>query len=87
MDHLDKAIIILNNFNLCPLTDSAVLGTECLHCEHMINLEEEYFCTFDDEENLDGLQVKVIIDKLLDLLISGQTEVSKEEIIRMITDM
>jgi len=53
----------------------------------MINLEEEYFCTFDDEEKLDGLQVKVMIDKLLDLLISGQTAVSKEEIIRMITDM
>lgn len=87
MDHLDKTIIVLNNFNLCPQTDSPVLGTECLQCEHINSIDEEFFCTFEAGDNLDELPVKEIIDKLLDLLMSGQTTVHKDEIIRMINDM
>ncbi len=87
MDDLNKTILVLNNFNLCPLTESPVLGTECLQCEHINNIEEEYFCTYEVGENSDGLPVKEIIYKLLDLLMTGQTTVTKNEIIRMINDM
>jgi len=84
---LDRNTIIINNFNLCPLTESPVLGTECLQCEHINNVEEEFFCTYEAGEILDGLPVKEIIDKLLDLLVTGQTTVTKDEIIRMINDI
>ena len=84
---MDGNTIIVNNFNLCPVTDSPVLGTECLHCEHMNSIEEEFFCTYEAGENLDGLPVRKIIDELLDLLVTGQTTVSKDEIIRIINDM
>ena len=84
---MDSNTIILNNFNLCPLTESPVLGTECLQCEHMNSIDEEFFCTYEAGGNLDGLVVKEIIDKLLDLLETGQTTVSKDEIIRIINDM
>ena len=87
MNDLEKTIIILNNFNLCPLTESPVLGTECLQCEHMNSIDEEFFCGYEAGENLDGLPVKEIIDKLLDLLVTGQTTVTKDQIIRMITDL
>lgn len=86
MDHLDKTILVLNNFNLCPLTESPVLGTECLQCEHMNSIEEEFFCTYAAGENPDALSIREIINRLLDLLVTGQTTVTKDEIIRMITN-
>lgn len=87
MNDLEKTIIILNSFNLCPLAESSVLGTECLQCEHLNSIDEEFFCTYEAGENPDGLPVKEIISKLLDLLVNGQTTVTKDEIIRMINNM
>lgn len=84
---MDRNTIILNNFNLCPLIELPVLGTECVQCEHINNVEEEFFCTYEGRENPDGQPIKEIINKLLDLLVTGQTTMTKDEIIRMINDM
>ncbi len=83
---MDRKIII-DNFNLCPLTQSTTLGTACLDCEHMKKIGKEYFCTCEDEEHQDELSVKEIINILLDLLIAGHTTIDRDGIIRIITDM
>lgn len=79
--------IITSNFILCPLTQSPTLGTACLECEYMKNIEEDFFCSCEDEEKLDELSVKEIIDTLLDLLMAGRTTIAKDEIIRIIKEM
>lgn len=79
--------IIINSFNLCPLTQSTTLGIGCLECEYMTSTEEEFFCTCEDDENQNGLLVKDIINMLLDLLMAGYTTIDRDEIKRMITDM
>ncbi len=83
---MDREIIV-TNFNFCPLIQSAVLGMACLECEHVNNIEEQFFCTCEEDEDKDQLAVKDIINKLLDLLAAGQSTVNRDEIIRMITDM
>lgn len=83
---MDRQIII-GNFNLCPLTQSPTLGTACLECEYMRNIEEELFCICEDDENRDELSVKEIINILLDLLTVGCTTINRDEIKRIITEM
>jgi hypothetical protein len=83
---LDRPIII-NSFNLCPLTQSTTLGTACLECEHMQTLEDEYFCTFEDDDNQNLLSVKDIINVLLDLLMAGCTKINRDKIKRIIDDI
>lgn len=83
---LDRQIII-SNFNLCPLTQAPTLGTACLECEYVKNIEEEFFCIREDDENQDELSVKEIINMLLDLLTAGYTKIDRDEIKRIITDM
>jgi len=78
--------IVINNFNLCPLTQLPTLGTECLQCEHMNNNEAEYFCIY-DEDSQAGLPIKEIIDILLDLLVAGKSTISQDELMRIITDI
>ena len=80
-------IIIVDNFNLCPLTQSPTLGMVCLECEYMQNIGEEYFCVHEDDEDRDELSVKEIINVLLDLLMAGNTKINRDEIIRIITGM
>lgn len=83
---MDRQIII-SNFILCPLTQSPTLGAACLECEYMQNIEEEFFCSCEEDENQDKLSVKEIINMLLDLLTAGHTAINRDEIIRMITEM
>lgn len=83
---MDRPIVI-NNFNFCPLIQSPILGMECMECEHIHNIEEEFFCLCEDDEDRDELSMKEIINVLLDLLEAGNTKINRDEIIRIITDM
>lgn len=83
---MDREIIV-SNFNFCPLIQSAILGVACIECEHVKNIEGEYFCMCEEDEDKDQLAVKDIINKLLDLLAAGHSTVNRDEIIRLITDM
>lgn len=53
----------------------------------MKNVEEEFFCICEDDENQDELSVKEIINLLLDLLMAGKTTINRNEIIQRITDI
>lgn len=79
--------IIINNFNLCPLTQVPTLGTECLECEYMQVVAEEYFCICEDDENRDELSVKEIIMVLVNLLSDGRTTIGRDELIRQLRAM
>lgn len=83
---MDRPIII-NNFNLCPLSQAPTLGTECMECEWIQVVGDDFFCICEDDADQDELSVKEIIMVLLDLLSDGRTTIGREEIIRKISDM
>lgn len=83
---MDRPIII-NNFNLCPLTQAPTLGTECLECEYLQAVAEEFFCICEDYGNSEELSVKELIVLLLDLLSEGRTTIGRDELMRQISDI
>jgi len=83
---MDRPIII-NNFNLCPLTQAPTLGTECLECQYIEVVGDDYSCLCEDDANRDELSLKEIIVVLLDLLSEGRTTIGRDELVRQISDM
>ncbi len=83
---LDRPIII-NSFNLCPITEATTLGTECLECEWIQAVGDDFFCICEDNKNQDELSIKEVIVELLNLLNDGIHTVGRDELIRKISDM
>ncbi|MEN6347884.1 MAG: hypothetical protein ABFD08_00595 [Syntrophomonas sp.] len=81
-------LIIIGNFNFCPSRQMPIIGVECLQCEYMKKVDEEYFCTCEDSRlNEDGISIKEFINILLDLLAAGEIIVEREKILKIIEDL
>jgi len=48
-----KKEIFVGNFIYCLLLNKPVMGIQCMGCEHMIQENDCYFCTCDDEDGAD----------------------------------
>lgn len=77
-------IIIMGNFNFCPMRQMPVLGNDCEDCEHIRKDEETYFCVCEEETSLDEFDLKQLINIMIDLLYEGQTTIKREELINIL---
>lgn len=79
-------IIIMGNFNFCPLHQMPVLGNDCQECEYIRKVEADFFCICEPEEDAssDEFDLKQLINIMIDLLYAGQTSIKREELISIL---
>ncbi|HWP96675.1 MAG TPA: hypothetical protein VN426_07470 [Syntrophomonadaceae bacterium] len=81
-----QQIILMGSFTLCPLTSTTMISNECLDCEHMVQQQEEYLCTYEDANSGSDVPIKELIIMLLELMGNGQTRIHIEELMNLLAE-
>lgn len=67
--------IIMSSFNLCPRMGCTVIGNECLECEFINSVDDDYFCLYDEETMGQEIRIVDLIGFLAQLLENGQNRI------------
>ena len=81
--------IFMGNFVFCFLQERPILGNDCHGCDYMKTGDNEYFCTFETEEEKsksesDLYNTAEIITLLVYCLEKGQTTLNRDELKKLL---
>jgi len=72
--------IIMSSFNLCPRMGFTVIGNECLECEYINSVDDDYFCLYDEETMGQEIRIVDLIGFLAQMLETGKNRIGLDEL-------
>lgn len=72
--------ILMSSFNLCPRMGYTVIGNECLECEYISSVDDNYFCLYDEETMGQEVRIVDLISFLAQLLENGKNRIGLDEL-------